>query len=182
MIMWRGRWAELRGWWHGLRRAPWRAWGWHIRSMWRVLTQLQDGQASVRATGVLFLLGAMIVLVVLLMSNAQHALVREHSEAPAIRAAFVEREPNAVEFYYSLGRGTVLALFSTEDGQWAGLVHRVTENQGAVWLADEGYECTAFVAERAYWDRVLKRDRYVPLVAYPSIMELYFSWVRGQYR
>lgn len=124
-----------------------------------------------------------------LVRNSAHALSR-HAEAEQVRADFATRlkTKQNVEFWYSPSRGTVLALFLVVDNQWAGLVHRITENNGEGWIGDtvctgeeEPYECTAFIHDRSYWDRVIRRDRYVPLNTYPDIAGMYLRWVAGQY-
>jgi len=124
---------------------------------------------------------------IVLVQNGAHAPAR-HTEAEQVRVDFATRLKNKdVEFWYSVSRGTVLALFRV-DSKWAGLIHRITENNGEGWLGDtscaggeEPYECTAFIHERAYWDRVIVRDGYVPLDTCPDIAGLYLRWVITQY-
>lgn len=131
------------------------------------------------------LLFAALIVGVVCMLNTAHAN-RRHDEAPALRAVF-RQSPQGSEVYYSPTRGTILALFSIESvdsspNKMGGIIWRVTENRGngTVWLAEEAYECSAFIAERQYWNRVVKRDGYFPLVSYPNIQAAYWNWILAQ--
>jgi hypothetical protein len=80
------------------------------------------------------------------------------------------------ELWFSPSRGTVLILCGIrETTEWGGLVYRVTEDNGQVFLYDQAYECSVFVATRSYWDWVVKRDGYKPLANYPNLERLLYE-------
>jgi hypothetical protein len=114
--------------------------------------------------------------------NTGHADAK-HLEAPVLRATF-QKSSTGAELYFSPSRGTILALFVAEGAkpdEIGGIVWRVTENNGTRWLGEEAYECTAFVSTRAYWNNVIKRDGYAPLVGFPNIEQAYWNWILAQF-
>lgn len=81
-----------------------------------------------------------------------------HVESTQVRDAYRNGKCDKVEHYYSLRLGTMLALCH-KDGHTNGIVYRITENMGKMWL-EHPYEATAFTAEVSYWSGVLVRDGY----------------------
>jgi len=172
---------EIRAWICSLRHVPsFRALIWHLRQIVRIVLWDERGTALIKSALCVPLVLFAAVGLLLVVNNIEHANAC-HLEAEQIRAAFKSRYDNDIELYYSVTRGTILALLRIEDNRYGGIVWRVTENLGARWLDSECYECTAFIHSHAYWNRVLKRDRYMPLVAYPSIQQQYHNWILSQF-
>jgi len=113
----------------------------------------------------LWLLVLLAVLGAVIVNNVEHA-TKKHAHARTLRHAHEEGLCRAQEAYVSLRRGTLLVLCEMDPDLWGGLVWKVIETRhGERVLMDEGdmYECTCFAAERAYWERVIRRDGYVPV-------------------
>ena len=197
------KWIEVRAWIRGFRNAPnWSARWWHFKEiLWIIIVRSsakvsakvdQTGQA-VTAYALMLTLLALIAtasavqmtqqsvrsVVVQSVRNEAHANAK-HPEAMALREWF--KSTPGVETYWSLSRGTILALFRTEDGRWGGIVWRVTEDNGLRWLGDECYECTTFATSRLYWDGVILDGGYLPLIGFPDLMGLWWNWIRAQFR
>lgn len=120
-----------------------------------------------------FLIFALLFVVV---KNEQHANSR-HIEAPLIREHYRNETCEATEMWYSIKRGTILILCGLPNSKlWGGLIFRVTENNGQRWLGDNCYEATAFTAKRSYWRRVIKRDKYAPIMNFPNIKRMFREW------
>jgi hypothetical protein len=115
-------------------------------------------------------------LILFLVRNQSHA-DSKHVAAQTVRAAYREQTCEGTEVYYSIVRGTILVLCGIPDSRkTGGIIFRVTENQGTRWLGEDAYECSAFVAERSYWNRVILRDGYVLLATYPNVERLFNEW------
>jgi len=181
------KWVELKAWWAGLDNAPnWSARWWHFKEMLRIAVGRSPGETGQAIAGVAVVLGLITLIAGVATVNftytattvARHA-DRVHSEAQMIRTEYNGK--TQAEFYFASKRGTVLAIFEVSTGEIAGIVWRVTEDQGRRWLGDEAYECTTFVSTRKYWNKVIKRDGYLPLASFPSTSDLFFHWVSAQF-
>ena len=111
--------------------------------------------------------------------NQQHAAERGHTEAPLIRASYKEGSCDGNEMWFSPTRGTVLILCGMPNSnQWGGIIIRFTENMGQNILWEDAYECSCFVSARGYWNRVIKRDGYIPLANNPSVEKAFRGWYK----
>ncbi len=101
-----------------------------------------------------------------------------HIKAPTIRTTFKKNICEGEELYYSFRMGTLLILCGLSNSdEWGGLVWRVSENNGERSL-DNPYEITVFAANRVYWNTVITRDGYTPIVLVPSLKR----FIRGSYQ
>lgn len=134
-------------------------------------------ERTAKCTGLIFLLMAGVCVFLLLgVRNESHANAK-HFEAPAIRDSYRDGMCDGVEMWFSPVRGTILVLCGIPDSKtWGGLVFRVTENNGTQWLGEDAYECSVFAAERSYWRKVIKRDKYFPMFNYPDIKRMFDGW------
>ena len=169
--------VELMAWVRGLRNVrSLRSFVWHLRQIVRIVWWNERGSTAIKsALCIPLALGGLVFVV----NNIAHGNSR-HAEASVVRELFKSHYGNDVELYFSIARGTVLSLVRTENEQYSGIVWRVTENAGQRWLDSECYECTAFIRQMYYWRKVIKRDGYVPLAAYPSIQRQYHNWITAQ--
>ena len=172
---------EFMGWVRGLKNAPRRFWLWHIASAFRSFLPYGEGGQAV--VGMMFLITFSLVVVggfttvyVNTTRNSDHASV-SHSTADMARQN-IDVNNVRTSLYFSARRGTILAIAKDVDtNQCAGIVWRVTELNGSRWIGTDCYECTAFMAPCKYWNRVIRRDRYIPLWGYPDIKRLFYEWM-----
>lgn len=139
-------------------------------------------RADERTTGLgkLLVLGlaSVLVLGIVVINNASHA-TRKHTEAPVLRHAHENNLCWKQEAYLSPQRGTLLVLCKMDTNLWGGIVWKVLERRhGTTVVMDEAdiYECTAFAADRSYWDRVIARDGYVTIWDCPRWLSK-LSWI-----
>lgn len=122
---------------------------------------------------IVFLLGLLGIAVIagLLCLGAAHADVR-HPEAPAIRSKISEGLCSAKHAYFAPPSGRVLFLCQLEDNPrlWGGWIIYVTQDNGSE-LLDPIHEATCFVSRKSYWDRMIVRDGYIPIVLYPEVLD-----------
>ena len=116
-----------------------------------------------------------------LIRNQEHANER-HQESIMVRKTYNDGICEGSEVYYSPVLGTVLVLCGIPNSNlWGGMPFRITENrsEGRVFLDDQCYECTAFVAQRKYWDNVIKKRGYIPIYLAPDIERYFQEWYNG---
>ena len=172
---------EFMSWMRGLANAPRRFWLWHIMSAFRSF--LPHGEGGQAVVGMMFLItfsilvvGGITTVYVNTTRNSDHAN-DAHSTANLARQN-IDVNDVRTSLYFSAKRGTILAIArDSNTNQCAGIIWRVTENNGERWIGDECYECTAMMATCKYWNGVIRRDRYVWLWGYPSIQSAFFEWM-----
>lgn len=153
------------------------------------MIQQECGSTSIKTVFGLFMAACFIILLLFMAVISPHAPNQshadtKHAEDPDLRSMFWSNKDSTVEFYFSVVHGTVLALFPMGDGssRYGGIIWRVTENMGTIWLGENAYECTAFIGTFRYWQNVLSRDGYMPLIGYPNIASAYFTWIASQFQ
>ena len=139
-----------------------------------VMAQRRGNPAALAIAGV-----AVMAAVLLIVRNVAHA-DSKHREAELVRETYKTGQCVAVEAYFSPTRGTVLVLCQMPSGGLVGgMVFRFAENGGARLLGADAYEATCFVADRAYWRRVIIRDGYWTIGGYVSIEAAFWTWLGG---
>jgi len=185
--------TELLAWIRGFKNAPsLKQRLWHIGQIIRVAltpTPLAEtGQTLAGFAVVLVIVVAGAALVIQQVTLTSHPTTVHGDSAIMARTAMAvnisEEDPKA-RLYYSLKRGTVLAIVNMGNNDkgipaCAGSVFRITENEGKTSLIETGeaYECTAFVSSCSYWNGVIKRDRYAPIIQFPDVMDTFLDWFR----
>lgn len=137
---------------------------WAFREL---LPTKEDGQAAV---AVFFGIGLIVLLILAgmaLMSASKHASA---SRVQLDVAAALPYGNDKVTVYYSAMKGTALFMVRYSNKDCGAAVWRITDSNG-VSIADESYECTAFVDTCKYWTGVLARDGYIP-VTQASLFEM----------
>lgn len=127
----------------------------------------EGGQAAVA----LFLGVGLIVLLILAGMALMSA--QKHESALQVQidvAAALPYGNDKVTVYYSALKGTALFMVRYSQKECGAAVWRITDSNG-VSIADETYECTAFVDTCKYWTGVLARDGYIP-VTQASLFEM----------
>jgi hypothetical protein len=96
---------------------------------------------------------------------------RRHSEAPAVRAMVRNGTCQAKEIWFAPASGRVLFLCQTEHDPrlWGGWIVFIAQNNGTELI--QPHEATVLVSSEAYWRGVIRRDRYMPMLNFPTILD-----------
>lgn len=179
---------ELLAWAKGIKNVKGgpRAYWWHLRQMLHILFRpVKDDEKGEAEIAVFF--GALALLILGMFAlvivgewqshNMEHA-DSKHASAPLVRSAVQSSGPDKCEVWYAPIRGTALILVSMGDNRWGGVIWRVADSNNRP-ICEDSYECSAFARDRSYWSRVIMRDGYVPIAAYPNIFEALANHVFG---